>query len=330
MKKYLFLSLAALLFAACSNDSENVDDALVPLHITGTLGVETHTGTRAYDTSWETGDAIGVYATATGTTTAIASTYNGSNTQYTLSGSAGDTYNTSTTSYTYISFSAMTPVYLPSDGSAIDVYAYYPYSSSATTPTAVPVDVSTQTTQNSIDLMRASATKTTQGGSTTITKANHTCELLFAHKLCKLQFNIKAGTGMAATDITGNTVDVKISGQETQGTYNIYTDALTITDGHVADITALGMTSAATGYDKSFEAIILPNGTNNEAAARTVTITIGTATYTCSIPTTGTGSIASFTAGNKYEINITVNISGLTLTAAITPWTTTSIAITAQ
>ena len=319
-----------MLLTACGSDLEYTHadrQPQVPLQVATSITVDEQATTRAAGSQWEADDAIGIFATtaASGSSYTVLDNdlYHGTNAQYVFNdGSNLETY-VSSTAY-YRQFTSASPVFLPADFAAIHVYAYYPYSSTATNATQIPVNVATQTVQKNIDFMRASATATTQGGTTAITHDNPTCQLRFAHRLCKVQFNLVHGAGMTA-DAVANALSIVMTGQATSGTYNIFTDALTITSGTSGNITALPMATAATGYDKSFEAIILPNGVNNAAADRTLTITLGSATqshtYTCTLPVNGTHGIASFAAGNKYTLNITVNATGLALSCAITPWT---------
>lgn len=301
MKKYFFLAASAALMAACSSNSEESVNQSVALRIASSIDVSEQAVTRAANDAWEAGDAIGLYAVKTGTTTAITG---GENVEFTTSVSASTNNGAD-----FKSFTATTPVYLPADGSAIDVYAYYPRQASVT-PAAQAIDVSDQTSQAAIDWMTTGKTdKTTQGGSTDITKANPTVQLLFAHRLVKLQFNLVHGTGMTAADITSPTLS--IAGLNTKANLNLYTGAVSDL-GTPAAIAPVAMSAPAAGFDASLEAIILPYTTTGTHA---VTLTLGSATYTFNIE-----SGKAFAAGNKYIYNVTVNATGLTVTAAITDW----------
>lgn len=324
-KQAIIIALATLLLMACSSDSLSpVGEERAALVITSGIGVATVGMTRTSGVSWSDGDQIGVFATPAG------------NTAQTITGGANVAYSTTVTSattsgsaesytYTPAAFTASTPVYLPADGSAIQVYAYYPYSSTVTNATQIPITVTDQSSQSAIDFMRAWNDKTTLGGSTAITKVNKTTQLLFYHKLSKVVFTLVAGTGMAAIDLTGSTsTTLTIGGQPTAATYNIYTDAITITPGS-STITALTVTPGV-----QYEAILLPNttgdgGTNNPSV-RNCTLAIGSATYTFSIP-----AAKSFDAGIQTNYTLTVNSNGLDVKAAIEPWATgQTVSLTAQ
>ena len=333
MKKLLLIPVAAMLFAACSNETENTDnDGPVPLQISvGNLDVSTEVATRAVNDAWEASDQIGVYALPTGTTTTPIAY--GSNKYYTLTDETEST--TATGGTVYKNFTGTNPVYLPANGSAIDVYGYYPYDGmtgvdgrvNATNPAAITLNVSDQSSQKVIDFMTTGNSTTGKvqwtdetlnegqsGYQTPITKAHAECKLLFKHRLCKLVFNLIAGNGMADTDFSGNTVTIGIASMPTTATYNLYTSTIS----SVGTLGNIGTQNTDGASHKVFEAIIPPHTT---AAAREVTITIekndptSSATYTFNIDNNKT-----FTAGNKYIYNVTVNAKSLTVTAAISPW----------
>lgn len=334
MKKYLILSAAVLAFAACQNNDDAVIESndLVPLQVSvANLDVTQSVETRAVNSAWEAGDNIGLFAVQTGTATALAAQCNPNNMKYQFND--GDNYETSGTTYRTFAVNG-NPVYLPANGAAIDVYAYYPWVTGKTVAAHThSISVATQTTQKAIDWMYTGKTDkmahSGAGESKPITKNNvysdgvqTACELLFTHALTKVQFNIVHGTGMTANDINENTVSLSIAGMNTTATLDLFTGAVSGL-GNPAPISPVQMGTAETSYDKSFEAIILPYTT---VAAHEVTITIGSATYKFNI-----ASNTEFAAANKYIYNVTVNAASLTVTAAITPWgTTTATAVTAQ
>lgn len=299
LKKILILLTTTLLLAACSSDSDpavNNDGRRVPLQVTGYIADTPHGITRAHGTSWDAGDQIGLYAVNSDTTEPIE---DGSNVCYSTT-SGGETSGT-----IYLPFTTTTPIILPPTGN-IDVYGYYPYSSGATNPTAVAVNVSTQDPQNAIDLMTTGkVSSSTYGGSTPINSANSTCQLLFQHRLTKLVFNLDL-TEMVSVSTTSLT----IGSQKTSATYSIYTDVLTCSGDANQTITAVRTTNEA--LSKSYEAIVLPNdASTNPASDRTVTIVVDGRSYTFTIAKSGASSsnkviTSSFDAGKKYIYNVKV------------------------
>lgn len=300
MKKILTLLTITVLLAACSSDSDPTatkDGRRVPLQVTGYIA-DTPLGiTRAFNTSWEAGDQIGLYAVQSNTETPID---DGDNVCY-VTGSSGDTSGPN-----YMPFTTSASITLPATGS-IDVYGYYPYSDGATTPTAVAVNVSTQNPQKSIDLMTTGKVEhTTQTGSTPISIANPECQLLFYHRLTKLVFNLDL-TEM----VTVGTISLTIGSQRTAATYDIYDGGLTCSGDANQTISAVVGTSTD-DLHRSFEAIVLPNDAiNNSAADRTVTIVVDGRSYTFTIAASGASSstkviTSSFDAGKKYVYNVKV------------------------
>jgi len=326
MKKLLIFAMSALVLGACSSDKDddvsnggnngNPDSqGRVALQISGGIDVKvtSNAKTRAYDDSWTASDAIGVYALTHEDTPSSYSiiTAGGTNVAYTAD-AAANTNNGST----FQSFTATTPLYLPTDGSRIDVYAYYPRQESPT-PTGQTVTFTTQDS-TALDWMITGQTQyTTRTGSTTITKANNSCQLLFAHKFCKLQFNIVHGTGLTATNITGGSPSLTIADMPSSAKLHLFSGAVSDVSGTLNTITAQKIEPCHTSYDAAFSAIIPPHTT---AAVRTVTLTINTVNYTFTIPANYT-----FASGNRYIWNVTVNSNGLTVTAAITNWTDVTV-----
>lgn len=308
MKKILIVLTTALLLAACSNDNDPAainDGRRVPLQVRGYIA-DTPLGiTRAHDTAWDTGDRIGLYAL--NITTPIE---DGSNVCYFLAGTTE-----STNGSKYEAFTSTTTINLPEDGSPIDVYGYYPYSSDPIDPEAVAVNLSTQNPQKNIDLMTTGKVSKTNGGTTDININNPSCELLFHHRLTKLVFNLKFKDFGSV-----GTTSLTIGSQKTTATYNIYTDELTCVGESNQTITAaVGQTK--NDYDKTFEAIVLPNGATDPDPITVsgnptdkdckVTIVVDGRSYSFTIIRTGTESnikvlTGSFFAGYKYEYNVTV------------------------
>jgi len=299
LKKILILLTATLLLAACSSDSDTSvtnDGRRVPLQVTGYIADTPHGITRAHGTYWDAGDQIGLYAVNSDTTEPIE---DGSNVCYSTT-SGGETSGT-----IYLPFTTTTPIILPATGN-IDVYGYYPYSSGATTPTAVAVSVSKQDPQNAIDLMTTGKVSTsTHNGTTPINSANSKCELLFQHRLTKLVFNLDL-TEMG----TVGTTSLTIGSQRISATYSIYTDVLTCSGDANQTITAVRTINEA--LSKSYEAIVLPNdASTNPALDRTVTIVVDGRSYTFTIAKSGASSgnkvvTSSFDAGKKYIYNVKV------------------------
>lgn len=302
------------LLAGCSNDDPTLADngERVPLRIAASIDAHAEGITRAVNTAWESEDKIGVFITERNSTTKLYKDTNGTEGQNLLY-TFNDGTNYETNGNTYRLFSPAKKIFLSSD--PVDVYGYYPYRAQDSNgddiddlpPTTIPIDVSSQTKQESIDFMRAKTSNVSNG--------NATIDLKFYHRLVKLVFNLKQGEGLLTDELKdASYLGVTIGNQPTTATYNIYNDAFTITPGYY-DITPVRTASPTTGYVRTFEALVLPNGANNPVTDRTVTITFYRRLEDQIINTFTIPSSTYFTAGTKYTYNVTVNATSIQVDA---------------
>ena len=167
MRKQAFICvlLAAVLLPGCSEDGENT-----PQSTDGRVALEATSGirmnTRAYDNTWESGDANGIYMLNDDAT----------------DGNGNHKYTTAETAKTG-SFTAAEgqTLYFPVNGDARDFTAYYPYRETLAEDNVYTVDVKKQTSQKDIDLMGAAKV-------TGKDKTNPKVAFVFTHKLVKLPF----------------------------------------------------------------------------------------------------------------------------------------------
>lgn len=305
------LTLAIGLFTACSNDEPMPAKTgeLVPLDIIACIDMQAQFSTRAFETSWEANDKIGVYMTERNTTTIYkdAEQTEGKNMPYTFDdGINYETYINN--SNTYRLFTPNTKkIYLSE--TKVDVYGYYPYKDNAElNPTLIGINVSNQNSQKAIDFMRAQTRN--------VNNENIAVELLFQHRLTKLVFNLKQGEGLLEDELKdADYLGMTIGGQPIEATYSIYSDILTIIPGN-NDISPVRASSAPTGYVRTFEAIVLPNGSGNPNNPCTITITFyrhsnDQIVNTFQIHTDGVDGSVYFEKGYKYTYNVTVNATSI-------------------
>lgn len=347
----LIVALATLLLAAMLTACEHGELIMpepttaskqVPLQLTSGIS---STVTRAYDSSWETNDEIGVFTVKAGSTNANdvtrSGTYEDANIRYQLSGTAGNTASGSAGSYTYTyqTFTSVDKVtigeqeedkkiYLPIDGSNVDVYAYYPYDGSATA-SAKTITLETSQTlvgQKGYDLLSACALSSTSA--INLDYAN--VQLLFRHELSKVLIKVVAGEGYNSSDLFEN-IRVELTGQPTQALFSPLTRELAITTGSNT-IVPMKLSSGDADYSKIgsasciFRALVLPNMTETNPAVssgqRQIRFYVGAepniATYKYNISQT-------FTAGQETTFTLRLAATGITITAAISAWDTESI-----
>jgi len=310
LKKLVYILLGLVLLTGCSRDDDGLTSAgmkeRVPLEILASIHAQAEGGTRAAETSWDEGDEIGVYITNRNSTTLYTNdeTVVAENQLFTFS----DGTNYETWGTTYRKFSAGSKkIYLSS--AAADVYGYYPYSAKKKdgitdlAPEAIDIDVSDQSKQEEIDFLMAK-----KGN---VSDNNATIELLFQHRMVKLVFNLKQGEGLLTDELKDATyLGMEILNQPTKATYNLFVDAFSNYATH-GNIIPAKVTAAPTGYVRTYEAIVLPNGIGNPTVDRTVTVTYyhkdtDIITNTFKIP-----AATQFNAGYKYTFNVTVNATSI-------------------
>lgn len=341
-KSYLALLFAsATMLAACDSKELVMPDEppqakdKVPLQLTS--GISTTRGmTRAFDTSWDANDQIGVFATVAGNSASITNSGSqvNSNIAYKIT-TAQQTLDTDGTTHLYKAFEPSTEgtlIYLPADGSDIDVYAYYPWTSgvSASSPLSITIPTTqTLANQKSVDVLKAKAL-TTSGSPIDIDHT--TAQLLFSHVLSKVIIKVKAGTGYSDTDLSGRTA-VKIQGQPVTAAFAPISQMLSITDAScTSEIVPVGpLTSSESDYASdavcTFRALLLPtDATTNPITntSRKIEFTIGSGSVTSTYYYDMAANNIALESGTVTVFTITLQATGVSITAAITPWSESS------
>lgn len=207
--KYWCLGIAALAFAACSNDEENLTSGPVEARITA--GVNTPE-TRAINNQWEQ-DAIGVMVTDAPTSD-MKELYK--NVKYTTTANSA-------------SAASFTPegegIFFQDAGETVTFSAYAPYQASAAN--ALPgtegvidgstADQSTRDKQKAFDYIYASGATASRSNST----VQFSGDKAFFHKMTRLVIIVKtsAQDGFTAEQVTTGTYS--LSGLKHDGTFNV-------------------------------------------------------------------------------------------------------------
>ena len=289
------LMMGSVLFSGCNNGENSITGADENSDGQVALRVNSDIQTRAAGNQWSAQDAIGIYMVKTGTKTIAESA---TNRKYIAQSAAAS--------------SEFTPdgtsniIYFPVDGSNVDFLLYYPQQSLMENVYAI--DVTSQSNLPAIDLMTAKVT-----GQNKLVPA---ITPVFSHLLSKVELTIHAGEGLIATDL--DNLEVMITKQRTQGSYNVLSEAMTITAGqNGADVT---LNTIANGTKS--EAILLPAsdgaGINPIITGRQLTFTLQATgeVFKWNIP-----DEKQFAAGAKNIYDITINRTPLGLTATINDWT---------
>ena len=291
MKKQAFICvlLAAVLLPGCSEDGENT-----PQPTDGRVALEATSGirmnTRAYDNTWEAGDAIGIYMLDGETT----------------DGDGNHKYTTAETAKTG-SFTAAEgqTLYFPVNGAQRDFAAYYPYRETLAESNVYTVDVKNQTPQKDIDLMGAAKV-------TGKDKTNPKVAFVFTHKLVKLAITLKAdGTSLTDADLAGTTVS--LSNQQTAATYNVVTGGeAVVTAGTPADI-------ALHTDGLKAEGIVLPAASTEDMVLTFTVPNLDNQAFHWNVNSAAQSK--AFVAGSKYLYTITISKVGVEVSSTVEDWT---------
>lgn len=170
-----------------------------------------------------------------------------------------------------------------------NVYAYYPYSSSVTDITAVPVETGTQT-----DYMYATEV-------TGVYDAESEVDITMNHALSAIRFALKKGTYTGTGTVTS--VSVTSTATATSATMNSKTGVLSSFSGSGNEISVTKGISLTTS-EQNADVIVVPTGTN---AALTLKVVIDGKTYSVNT------DALTLTKGNIYKYTVTVNATSLEL-----------------
>lgn len=225
MKSLLGIMLSLSILQSCQNDETGIiQNEVNKQGITFSSIIDDAPNSRAYDTSWEKNDVIGLFMYASNAKTNLLAT----NIPYVTSN--GDGY----------FVSQHTPLQYPEDNTPVDFIAYYPYNENISDYNSYSIDLSDQTQQSALDLMTAvNLTNRDQ----TLPQGN----LQFKHLLAKLVLNLKSTSGNSLKGIKAS-----ISGLQVKGTANLGEG--TITPSGEATTFSLYIDEEAT----KAEAILLP------------------------------------------------------------------------
>lgn len=280
----------ALALTACSSE-ENMgleDNTPVAIQFTAGIGAQT----RAVDTSWEAGDAIGISCTSTGST-------NYTNMRYATT--------TGGTSGTFSYDGTNTGIFFQDDKD-VTFSAYYPFTGTEKTdPGEITVNTSDQSKSKEFDFLFA------EGVTTSLAKAANNSvpvNFNFEHKMCKLVLKIKSDASFTANDLKGATYTLK--NIKVNGTFDTRTGIIQSN----TDFDDLVIPKTSMSYDNNnlltCSIIVLPMQTPSR-----ITATINGVTYSTS------NTNFRFVSGNSYEYTITIKKTGVEVSdCTITPWDT--------
>lgn len=290
--KYILFAAAAITLAACSDNDEPVIENDGAAVVTANIG---DVVSRAANTSWDNGDAIGISTTSTGKTQYA-------NMQYSTSGNGNFTHVGGKD--TGIFFQSM---------DAVTFSAYYPFSGTeGTAAGTINGNTTDQTRQTSFDYLFAD-----KG---TASRTDPELEFAFKHKMTRLILNFQtdAQSGFSASEVSSGTFT--IGGIKLNGTFNTTTGTATAT-GTASASWAINATPTMASNVRTYSMIFFPQ----TVASLDVTATIAGENYGCEIT-------PALKAGTSYSYTITIKKTGLTVgNCTISNWNTgTSGSVSAE
>lgn len=284
----VFLIIAAILLAACHDDSD--PEIVVSTFVTnGMQPAGTRAAADIQNSSFDSGEQFNLYIVD----------YGNKDTKI-----ADNVANATGTN-------VGTGYYYPANGHNVDIYGIYPQSvkygdTSFSVSTTQTMDADGRTNYKNSDLMSAKVLNALRQ------EAAQT--LQFTHQLSKVIVSIKRDASLAATE----TATLTLKSARTDAT--IANGVFSAVTGSPADISLGTVTLSSTTDYQSLAAIIPPQTipASSTAATDFITITLGSGgSFTYQIPE---GSPKAFAGGNAYTYTITVGLKAISVTTAITDW----------
>ena len=298
MKKFrfLYIAAAALLFAACANEEDGINNS-GPVAATVQADIVKNVTRATVDDTWSNNDAIGVNVTSIGYTI-------GNNVKYTTTGDGN--------------FTSDNPIYFADATETVNFNAYYPYQENVDGNGIVNnwnmAEVKEGEPCPADFLFATGATATKSSPQVQFTGDNQ-----FKHCMSMIRLTFKAGKGINANNaILKN--QLKLKGIYKTGSINTQTGEVTIYGDrgiYESDVDNKSLKNGAT-----CEFIVFPQSLdNNKMDIELEVADNGTInTYTTSLPSSTNNE---FKGGYLYTYTISINNTGVVIDkAGITAWKT--------
>lgn len=288
MKKMMLFAAAALVFAGCSKDDEDVDNWNGEIRLCSGLTVQ-QAGTRAatgiQSEQFDEDEKIDVFIN-----------------EAVQSGQIATTTYPQPLVYTAGTNGAMNPAtqpYFPTSGNGVKIYAVYPSGAYSSETFTIQSDQSTDANYKASDLMYG------KPYSNPVSRTNSPVNIAFNHLLSKVTVKLRAGKGMTDVKLEGAKVELR--------------DVKTT----VPFTPSTGTIGEATGSE--IAVIVFNSGTEGSAIVPPQELDIDFLRITLKDGGEMTGRLDSdrqpiLQKGNEYVYTITVNLTELNVTSTIKPW----------
>lgn len=264
-KKLLFFcSLICFVIASCEGDTPIPPGAGEKVQLSAAIeGLQT----RASGSTWDKGDAIGVYMKKSGE--ALGPSAIVQNTKYETTGTS-----------TFLPAKGATTITFPLDGSNVDFIGYYPYKEDIAN-FIYPIDLSDQSVQSNIDFLYSDNAEGFRFD-------NPEVNMLFSHQLSKILLIIEHEF---MPDLSG--IEVIITNVGTRANFNLTDGTLSVPSatGNIACMVASGGATA--------EAILLPT---SSLAGIELWFVLDDETF--KYPLSSVPEIQSFDKSTRYTYNV--------------------------
>lgn len=294
MRKELIFAAAALMLAACSND-ESMDNWAGEIRLSSSLSVQetnTRAATNVQSEAFESGQDVDVYINEVTTGDQEVTTTYGTNglLVYTTADNNGLT--------------PPSPQYFPSSGNGVSIYAVYPSKTTSGSTFTVEDNQDIPANYKASDLMFGFAGT---DDNRTIARTSATIPVNFKHLLSKVTIKLVSGTG--SPTVTGAKVALLNVSPSTTFTIENGKASISAASGDKKNVTVT-TNSLADGNS----AIVIPQQLPEEF----VQVTLADGGVLKGKLNSGQPNLAE---GNEYIYTITVNLTGLTISSKIQPWT---------
>ena len=274
-----------MMLCSCSKSGNNEK---IPLPVKPTeipINVSMGVWTRATDTSYESGDKVGIYVV----------NYDGS-TAGTLH-SSGNHVDNMRFSYT-TKWTPDTEIYWKDQTTKADFYCYYPYGS--------PADISAYAFTTKADQSKLADYKASEflwGKATGITPTANAVPIITNRSMCNMLIYVVAGEGFTAETLAAANKSVKISSVKTSATVDLRTGVATAT----------GSAAEVIPYNEGeyYRALIVPQTVAD--GSNLITVTVDGVDYTLAKGFT-------FKANTQHKFTVTVNKSSGGVDIGIGDW----------
>ena len=284
MKKLALIIVTLAVLCSCKKAEEPAPapepkPELVPIQIATTV-------TRATDYAFETGDNVGLFVVNEPKNLQIRGNHV-DNCKFTFDGTK---------------WSAGKEIYWLDATTKADFYCYYPYTSSVSSITSFPFQVSqdqsTESGYKASDLMWGKVDGVSPTPDPVVITVNHSLSCLIV--------KLKAGTGWKEDDIKD--AEITLCGLKTSALVNL-ADGTVIADGGTAEMKPLPIGAGI------FKALVVPQKVSD---AELVRIKVGTDSY--SLKTT-----IGLKSGEQHTCTVVINRTGEGINIGIGPWETDDI-----